>query len=357
MIEGLRRNGVEVVECHEVLWGGIEDRVRVVSGGWARLSFLKRILRAYFRLIVKHCSVPPYDVMVIGYPGHLDAYVARLLTWLRRAPLVMDVFMSPYLIAAERGLVQDRPFTRRLLLFFEKLAYWLPDQLVQDTAAYVGWFGDQFGLDPSRFRLVPTGADDRIYHPVDSEVAADVFLVTYYGSFIRNHGVPHIVGAAKALAEAPDIQFELIGQGPERGLAEELVSAWGLENVRFVDWLEPEELVERTARSQICLGAFGVTPQSLMTVQNKIFECLAMRKPVVSGDSPTMRAVFESERHLLLVPRGSGGAIADAILQLRADVRLRESLAQDGYELFQQEFTVSQLGLRFLHHLEEVAAR
>ena len=34
MIEGLRRNGVEVIECHEELWRGIEDRVEVASGGW-----------------------------------------------------------------------------------------------------------------------------------------------------------------------------------------------------------------------------------------------------------------------------------------------------------------------------------
>ena len=35
MIEGLRRNGVEVVECHALLWRRIEDRVAVASGGWA----------------------------------------------------------------------------------------------------------------------------------------------------------------------------------------------------------------------------------------------------------------------------------------------------------------------------------
>ena len=35
MIEGLRRNGVEVVECHAALWGGIEDRVKLARGGWA----------------------------------------------------------------------------------------------------------------------------------------------------------------------------------------------------------------------------------------------------------------------------------------------------------------------------------
>ena len=32
MVEGLRRNGVEVIECHEKLWEGIEDRVQAASG-------------------------------------------------------------------------------------------------------------------------------------------------------------------------------------------------------------------------------------------------------------------------------------------------------------------------------------
>ena len=77
MIEGLRRAGVEVIECHETLWHGIEDRVQVTSGGWISPAFLWRVLRTYGHLLAKYLKMGPYDIMVVGYPGQFDVYLAR----------------------------------------------------------------------------------------------------------------------------------------------------------------------------------------------------------------------------------------------------------------------------------------
>ena len=105
MIEGLRRNGVEVIECHERLWRGVEDRVQAVTGKWKSPAFARRVLGAYGRLIWKYFAMrPDYDVMVVGYPGQFDLFLARLLSWQRRRPLVWDIFMSIYLVAVERKL-------------------------------------------------------------------------------------------------------------------------------------------------------------------------------------------------------------------------------------------------------------
>src|SRR4030065_2574063 len=110
MITGLRLNGVIVDECHETLWHGIEDRVRAASGGWMRPSFWGRILSTYLRLIRHYLQVGDYDVMMVGYPGQMDVFIARILTWLKHKPLVWDVFMSIYLIAVERGLDKRNRF-------------------------------------------------------------------------------------------------------------------------------------------------------------------------------------------------------------------------------------------------------
>ena len=115
MIEGLRRNAVEVVECHEALWRGIEDRVQAAGGGWFHPAFWWRVLRAYVRLLRRYRRVGAYDVLVVGYPGPFDVFLARLLSWWRRRPLVWDVFMSVYLIAVERNLDVRSRFTVGLL--------------------------------------------------------------------------------------------------------------------------------------------------------------------------------------------------------------------------------------------------
>lgn len=162
MIAGLRLNGVEVIECHETLWQGVEDRIETTSGGWKKPSFWWRVLMVYVRLIWRYFQTPDHDLVVIGYPGQFDVYLARLLTKLRRKPLVWDVFMSIYLIALERGLDQQSSFTVNWIRRLERWALRLPDLLIQDTAEYVQWLNEIHDTDRNHFRLVPTGADDRI---------------------------------------------------------------------------------------------------------------------------------------------------------------------------------------------------
>jgi len=355
MQEGLRRAGVEVVTCQVPLWTGIEDRVQAASGGWARPAFLRRIVATYRQLLSAYRQVGDYDVMVLGYPGQMDALLARWLTRRRGKPLVLDVFMSIYLIAEERGLVERSPISGRLLRGLEGLACRLPDRLILDTAEYVAWFGRSYGLAAERFRLVPTGADDRIFRPVEPPARSDDrFRLLYYGTFIRNHGLDQIVRAAALLREQKDVVFELVGDGPEHPRVEALARELDADNVRFVGWVEKSELPSRAAAADVCLGAFGTTPQSIMTIQNKIYEGLAMRRPLLTGDSPTVRAALVHGRHAYLVPRDEPQALAEAVLALKRDPALRDRLAQEGYSLYQQRYTPTALGARMLAHLQEV---
>jgi len=355
MIEGLRRNGVEVIECHETLWHGVEDRVQTASGGWLRHGFWWRVLGVYARLIQRYRQVGDYDVLIVGYPGQLDVFLARVLTWLRRKPLVWDIFMSIYLVALERGLDKRNRFTIGLLRRLEWAACCLPDRLILDTSEYVVWFGKTHGVPAQRFRLVPTGADDRVFHPLPSPTPESrAFRVIYYGTFIRNHGVEHIVEAARLLADDPSIQFEFIGDGPEREKAQEIANRYRLSNVIFVEWLEKAELVKRVAQADVCLGAFGTTPQSLMTVQNKIYEGLAMAKPVITGDSPAVRQVFEHFTNIYLCERESPHALAEAIKTLKSDPELCMYLGENCYRVFHEKFDLFHTGQRFAQHLISV---
>jgi glycosyltransferase involved in cell wall biosynthesis len=350
LIEGLRRNGVQVIECHERLWDGIEDRVETVQGGWKRPSFWWRIVTVYARLIRRYWQLGgDYDVLVVGYPGQLDVFLARLLSWLHRKPMAWDIFMSIYLIALERGLDSKSRVGVSLLRRLEWLACRLPDQLIIDTAAYAAWFEHTHGVPASRFGLVPTGADDRIFFPIPpSANKPDCFTVLYYGTFIPNHGVLTIVEAAALLTDDPSIHFEMIGDGPDRAAAMALAQEEGLTNVTFSGWLESEELRQRIADADICLGVFGTTPQSLMTVQNKIYECLSMGKPVLTGDGPAVSSQFVHKQHLFLVTRMDAQALADSVQVLQANSALRERLGQEGGALFREQFDTLYLGKRFL---------
>ena len=76
--------------------------------------------------------------MLIGYPGQFDSYLGRLLTWRRRRPLALDILMSLYLVAEERGLTENSPWTARLIFALEKGGLHQPDLLISENFAYEG---------------------------------------------------------------------------------------------------------------------------------------------------------------------------------------------------------------------------
>ena len=325
---------------------------------------LVAVLATYMRLIWKYYAMrPDYDVMVVGYPGQFDLFLARLLTWQRGRPLVWDILMSIHLISVERGLHLHSPWIVNVMRRIEHLSTRLPDLLIMDTEEYAAWFGRTYSVPRQRFRLVPIGADSATFRPgqpVDKPSAGNqatgrCLHVLHYGTFTDNHGVLTIIEAARRLAQHQDIRFELIGDGPQRPAAEEIIRRHGLSNVQMVGWLDQESLRERIAAADLCLGVFGTTPQSLITVHNKIKECLAMGKPVLTGDSPAVRRVFEHERHLYLCRRADPLALAAAIVELQQRPRLRWEMGLEGRAEIVRHYTIEEIGALFKHHLLSVA--
>lgn len=355
LIAGLRAQGVTVYECHSTLWQGIEDRVQQVEGGVLRPAFWRRVAGVYRELIRKHRQTPPYDAMILGYPGPFDAFLGRLLSWRRRRPMLLDHYMSLYLIALERGLVTPTSLKGRLLRLVEGLGLRLPDRLLSDTPEYIAFHCRTYGLQPERFLLVPAGADEQLYSPrPDLAPPDDCFRVTYYGTFIPNHGLPLIMAAVELLKEKPEIVFDFYGEGPELPAAQAFAEQAKLPNVRFHGWLAKEQLPQVMAESHLCLGAFGQTPQSLMTVQNKIWEAAAMARPIISGDSPTMRNTFTHGQEIYLAPRDDARALADGILALQADDELRQRMGQAARTRFLEGNSVVALGARLRRAVESL---
>jgi glycosyltransferase involved in cell wall biosynthesis len=295
--------------------------------------------------------------MVVGYPGHLDVFLARLLSRRRRKPLVWDVLMSMYLIALDRGLGRKSPLSLRLLQAIEQRACRLPDRLIIDTPEYVDWLSRTYCLPAERFRLVPLGVDDSL---VAAAVAPPAkpgpFRVVYHGTFIPNHGVLTIVRATELLRAEEGLVFQLIGEGPDRAAAQAYALEHNLQQVEFIEWMEGAALVEALARADVCLGAFGYAVQSLITVHNKIYEAMALGRPVITGDSPAVRRAFRTGEEIRLVPREDPAALAAAIQELRSEPDLRSRIAEGGRRAVAERYTIPSIGRAFAEHLREVVA-
>jgi glycosyltransferase involved in cell wall biosynthesis len=356
MIKGLRKNGVEVIECHENLWTGIDDRVYAVEKGIVNLILWKRMLGVYFRLFKKFRKLPDFDVLVVGYPGQFDVFFAKLLTLFKRKPIIWDVFMSIYLISKERNLHLKNPISVKLLKIIEHFALRLPEKLIIDTKQYADWFYRNYNIPFDKFCLIPTGADDDVFC-LDQYVEykpKEKFIVLYYGTYIPNHGVPYMIEAAKYLGNNPTIIFQFIGEGPEFEVCQNLIKKYNLKNVELYSWMGQEELKKYIREADVVLGAFGKTPQSLMTIQNKIYEGMAMGKVVITGDSEAVRNIFKNDEEIIMCSRDNPKDLSDKIIFVVNNQKLLHSISSRAHSLFSENFTLEKNGKRFMKIIKDV---
>ncbi len=358
VLKGLQAQpDVAVHVCHASLWRGIEDRVQQASGGWRSPRFWGRVLAAYRQLLRAHAAAPDYDVMLIGYPGQFDAYLGRWLAHRRGRPVALDILMSLHLVAEERGLVAAHPTTGRLLFQLERGGLRRPDLLIAENPEYGDYIADKYHLPRERFRYVPHGADETVFHPRPLRPPGDRFRVTYHGGYLPSHGMDAILGAAALLRDQPDVCFDFYGSGPEKARVVAQAEALALPNVTFHGFVDQDELLDALATAHVCLGVFGTTRQANFTVQNKVWEGLAMGRPVISGDAPTIRAALADRKEVYLVARNSPAALAAGLTELRADPGLRERIAAAGHARYLAGNSVTAIGRQMAAALRALSAR
>lgn len=344
VIAGLRQAGVTVWECHEPVWERQHDKSGAYRG-LAALAMLLRLLQAYLRLIVRYWRTPVHDVVIVGYIGQFDLLLAWILTRLRKVSLVFNPLVSLYdTFCDDRGLVKAGSLTGRAFWLLDYLACRLADLVVLDTAQQVDYFASTFRL-PAKFRVLPVGADDHLFQaqPLRQRQADEPCEVLFVGKLIPLHGCETILQAAALLRDQP-VHFTIVGSGQQHALVQRLVAELGLTHVTLIDWIEYHLLPDCYAQADLCLGIFGASSKAARVIPNKVFQALAMGRPVLTADSPALRSELRPGEEVWVCRPADAADLARQIITLAGDAPLRQRLAEMGSQAFQQRYSVYAIG-------------
>ena len=180
----------------------------------------------------------------------------------------------------------------------------------------------------------------------------NVFLVVFWGNFIPLQGVQYIVKAVKLLEKYPDIQFQLIGEGQDYRKILDLANKLNLKNINFVGRVDYKDLPNYIDKANICLGIFGDTQKTQRVIPNKVYEAIAMRKPVISADTPAIRELFIDKKNILFCRTADPKDLAEKILELKNRRKLRDAIVRGGYEIFKKYATPKLIGKNLLEVLK-----
>ena len=294
--------------------------------------------------------------------GQKDVPPARFLAGLTARRLIFDPLASRF----ETKIVDWRWRPEGSLAGWwnksiDRWAFRLSDLIIADTRAHKDYYCRLFGLDPRKVVVIPVGFDDRVFarglagQGAEPREGKSLFTALFFGSFLPLHGAETIIEAARLVREADKfIRFLLIGSGQTLPRIRKRAADSGLENVSFVGWLDQAALAGRiAAEADLCLGIFGRTEKAGRVVPHKIFQSIALGKPVVTARTPAVEEFFSHGKDIFLCPRDDPRSLAEAVLRLKGDPGLREGIARRGRELAWAKFHPAAIGALLKSALED----
>ncbi|MFC1643517.1 glycosyltransferase [Chlamydiota bacterium] len=346
LIKGFRKNGVEVLECHFPLWEGIADKSQVLNFQ----KIVKKIYSAFLAypfLIIKYIFAPCHDLVIVGYLGHFDVFIAKVLAFLRGKKVVLNVHISLYdTVVEDRKIVAEGNVLAKFLYYLDKTACLVADKILVDTDEYKRYFVEKFGLPQKKFITVYVGADEELFYPEHTNKNPDIFLVLFYGQFIPLQGVEYIIRAAAELFSHKDIQFRLVGKGQVKEEMVALSRKLNVNNIRWIDWATVEKLREMINEADVCLGVFGKSEKSARVIPNKVFQPSACARPIITKDCAGVREIYLDKHDALLCK--NAWELSKDILFLKANKNLREKLARNAFKTFEDKLMPVKICKRFL---------
>ncbi|MEQ4924765.1 glycosyltransferase family 4 protein [Proteus hauseri] len=153
-------------------------------------------------------------------------------------------------------------------------------------------------------------------HKTSSSELNNQTEVLYLGSLHKWKGIPTMMRAMKYLDNA---RLNIAGGTPEQieGLTLLAQEMDVKDNVNFLGFIDPQKRFAAIAQHDICVLPLTLTSiGSRYTSPLKLFEYMAMRKPVVISDFPSIRDVVD-EKAVSFADSGDAQSFAKQIVLLR----------------------------------------
>lgn len=177
--------------------------------------------------------------------------------------------------------------------------------------------------------------DERLFHqPSDQSSPSErAFRLVTHGSLLKRYGIDTLVQAMPLIRKRiPDAEAWIIGEGEHRAALQAMAANLGLgQAVRFINWRPIEDIPQLLSQADI-----GIVPARVpWLLPNKLFEYVAMAKPVVASDTPSLRTIFPDGEVSYFTP-GNAEELAERVIELHENAALRQERVTNAATVLQR---------------------
>lgn len=226
----------------------------------------------------------------------------------------------------------------------------------------------QWGVDPDKILVNPNGVDPDQFHPgVDGSQVRKLnrlegkIIAGFVGTFGAWHGVEVMAKAIKPTIEKnPLVHFLIVGDGALRGEVERIIRDDNVEEyVTLTGSVAHSDIPRYLAACDVLLSphVHSVDGTQFFGSPTKLFEYMAMAKPVVASGVGQIGDVIHDGRNGLLMKERDHVDLAEKILTLSHDTALRERLGSAARQDALQHYTWEQNARRVTEAVQPLLKR
>jgi glycosyltransferase involved in cell wall biosynthesis len=351
LLQREERDGIHVVR----LW----TYVTANEGFFKRtLNYVSYMMSA----IVAAPWLPRADVVLSTSPQFFNGLAGYLVSRIKRAPWALeirDLWPESILVV---GAIKNR-FIIRALEYLEMFAYRKADAIVPVTDAFKRYMVGK-GIPEDKIEVVKNGVDLEFYRTTDgaNPVAEELgltgrFVASYFGTHGMAHHLETVLEAAGLLRERKDILFLLVGDGAEREKLLGLRDERGLDNVMMPGQQPKERMPFLWQCSHVSLVLLKKSDLFKMVIPSKIFESMAMQRPIILGVEGESRAIVEAARAGRCIEPENAAELARIVAELADNPALCDELGRNGRRYVADHYDRGVLAAKYERLLARLARR
>ncbi|MDJ0674327.1 MAG: glycosyltransferase [Calothrix sp. MO_167.B42] len=191
------------------------------------------------------------------------------------------------------------------------------------------------GIDCQKFTYKP-----RLF-PEDGRVK-----IATIGRLVEKKGIEYAIGAVAKVAQTyPNIELNIMGDGPLRTHLQQLITELKLNNiVKLLGWQEQPKIIEILNNSHIFIAPSVTASDGNQDAPvNTLKEAMAMGLPVISTFHGGIPELVENQVSGLLVPERDSDAIANKLNYLISHPQVWQSMGTAGRIRVEEKYDMNKL--------------
>ncbi len=349
------RNGIRVIQTWLLATASPRISRKLIS----QVSFM---LSASLRGL----GVARPDVMLIEAQPIFTSLAAVFLAAIKRCPYVLNVsdLWPDHLLTL--GVQRESDFfyctARRLVNFTYRRAHsivamspkWatiIKKHLGNESADHVHVILN--GVDLDKFRPGLNTDQFRQAHQLPSSTK----LISFIGTFSTQYDFEMQLDVVRYFNERPDVAFVYIGRGSQNDYMQERLREPGLENLRWIRWIDHADMALAWNASYITYWALRDQELYKGTIPAKLFEAMACGTPIVAAIEGISADIITQHQTGIAVPCGDIKRLILAIERMLGDENFHQQCSQTARQYAEANYDPELVANRYEAVLQAAAQR